>query len=183
MTKWQKHLQQLLTRPDGRQLRLALVGVGQTLMGDDGAGTLIARQIGSCLNDPSLLVVAAEHAPENCMGVVTRFRPDVVLFVDAVRAGGRAGDILWLTAEQAESAGGSTHTLSLAILGEYLARITGADAYILGIEPGHVAFGEEVSAPVAAAIDEVAATLADYWRSAATASSAMAAGEFSVEST
>lgn len=183
MNEWQQELRRSLSPPDGRQNRLAVVGVGQTLRGDDGAGALVARQVAARLDDPALLVVAADHAPENCLGVVTRFQPGVVLFVDAARGGGAPGEVVVVPAAAADGLGGSTHTLPLATLGDYLTAVTGAPVFVLGIEPGRMAFGEGVSAPVAAAVAAVTAALVDYWRSAAAASSARVAGAVSVAST
>ena len=182
MNNWKPALRRSLTRPDGAP-RVAVVGVGQTLRGDDGAGALVAWQLARRCDDALLLVVEAEHAPENCLGLIGRFQPDVVLFVDAARGGGAPGDIVWLKAEEADGVGGSTHTLPLAMLGEYLATTTGAAVYVLGITPGEMAFGAGLSDPVACAVSQVVETLAGYWRNAATAASAMAAGGVSVVST
>ena len=45
--------------------RVAVVGVGQRLRGDDGAGPAVAQRLAP-LADAALLVVDAGHAPENC---------------------------------------------------------------------------------------------------------------------
>ena len=182
MNNWKTALHRSLLRPDSAP-RVAVVGVGQTLRGDDGAGVQVARHLARRCDDATLLVVEAEHAPENCLGLISRFQPDVVLFVDAARGRGAPGDIVWLEAEEADGAGGSTHTLPLAMLGEYLIATTGAAVYVLGISPGEMAFGTGLSDPVARAVSEVIETLAGYWRTAATAASAMAAGGASVVST
>jgi len=183
LNNWKEDLRRSLIRADGGRPRLAVVGVGQPLRGDDGAGTLVARKLAARLDDSALLVVVADHAPENCLGLVARFRPEVVLFVDAARDGGASGRVVLIPAAAADGTGGSTHTLPLAVLGEYLMRVTGAAVYVLGIEPDNVAFGEGLSGPVRAAVEAVTDALVGYWRNAADASSATAAGDASVAST
>lgn len=180
---WTAWLSRALSRlPDGRLPRLSVVGVGQTLRGDDGAGPAIARRLAAQLADPALQVMDAGHAPENCLGRIVSHRPDVILFMDAIRGDGAPGDIIWLPAEASDSVGGSTHTLSLAMLGCYLAAETGAAVFVLGIVPAHLGFGEGLSPAVAAAVERVAETLTIYWRKEAAASSARITGDVSVVS-
>ena len=180
---WKRSLRRLVSpRPDGRPPRLAIVGVGQPLRGDDGLGPAVARRL-VALADDSLLVVDAAHAPENCLGPIVRFRPQAILFVDAARGGGAPGELTWLRPDEADGRGGSTHTLSLAMLAGYLSAETGADVHVLGIEPDDLDYGEGLSPAVVAAVDQAAMTFAAYWRKLNTACSAMASGEASVVNT
>ncbi len=162
--------------------RVAVVGVGQRLRGDDGAGPAVARRL-AALAGASLQVVDAGHAPENCLGPIVRFGPDAILFVDAACGGLAPGELTWLRPDEADSRGGSTHTLSLAMLAAYLSAETGAAVHVLGIEPGEMAFGEGLSPVVEEAVAQAAATFTDYWRKLNTACSAMASGEASVVNT
>jgi hydrogenase 3 maturation protease len=183
---WQRELSQALSqpRPDGSPLRLAIVGVGQELQGDDGVGVAIARRLNQLVDhDDSLVIIEAGHAPENVLGSIIRFQPSIILFIDALKVNERPGSILWLTSNEADSAGGSTHTLSLALLGDYLRSVTGASTYVLGIQPRRIAFGEGLSAPVEAAVEDCAEAIAHYWRKAAIACSAMTNGGVSVVNT
>ena len=180
---WKRSLRRLLSpRPDGQLPRVAVVGVGQRLRGDDGAGPAVAQRLAP-LADATLLVVDAGHAPENCLGPIVRFRPDAILFVDAARGGLAPGELIWLRPDEADSRGGSTHALSLAMLAGYLSAETGAAVHVLGIEPGEMAFGEGLSPVVDAAVEQAAATLSAYWRKLNTACSAIASGEASVVNT
>jgi hydrogenase 3 maturation protease len=172
------------SRPDGSPLRLAIIGVGQELQGDDGVGVAIVRRLNLLIErDDSLLIIEAGHAPENVLGAIIRFRPTTILFLDSLKANEAPGTILWLPIAEADSAGGSTHTLSLALLGDYLHSETGASAYVLGVQPRRIAFGEGLSSTVKAAAEECAGAIAFYWRRAATACSAMTNGGVSVVNT
>lgn len=154
------------------------------MRGDDGVGPAVARRLSELIApDERLLIIDGGHAPENCLGPVIRFRPEVILFIDAIRGSRPPGALRLLSAGKADSAGGSTHTLSLGMLAEYLVAETGAIAYVLGIQPSNLEFGEGLSDPVEASVEETARTLARYWRKVATACSAIINGESSVVST
>lgn len=193
---WQQSLRLFLSpRPDGQPLRLAIVAVGQTLRGDDGVGPALARRLAGQPAADAWLLLDAGHAPENFLGPIVRFRPDAVLFLDAARGGGAPGDIVWLRPAEADGCGGSTHAVSLEMLADYLTAETGAVIRVLGIEPSlsssrragcqpascrvpaEFPFSEGLSPAVAAAADEVAATLIAYCRKLSTVASAMASGD------
>jgi hydrogenase 3 maturation protease len=154
------------------------------LQGDDGVGIAIARRLAQRVEgDDSLLIVEAGHAPENILGSILRFQPAIILFLDALKADEPSGTILWLTSDEADSVGGGTHTLSLGLLGSYLRSVTGADVYVLGVQPLRIGFGEGLSTTAEAAADHCAAAIAHYWRSATSACSAMSNGGVSVVKT
>lgn len=165
--------------------RLAVVGVGQTLRGDDGAGPAVISRLKHLMPpDDRLLLLNAAHAPENALGPIIRFRPDMILMVDAVQGGRSAGAISCFEATESESyGGGSTHTLPLPLLSEYLTSETGAPVYIIGIQPAAVEFGEGFHPAVQWAVSYVADSIAGYWRKAAAACSAINAGDVSVVNT
>jgi len=181
---WNLNLNRILNRPDHSLPRLAIIGVGQTLCGDDGAGPAVISGLEQVLKPhDNLLLINCGHAPENCFSPIIRFSPDIILFVDAIRTDEPAGTIRWLRACEADSAGSSTHTLSLGMLATYVASMTGSDGYVLGICPASMGFDEGLSGPVKAAVEEVVDWIARYWRKAATARSAIAAGDESVVNT
>jgi hydrogenase 3 maturation protease len=165
---WQKELSRTLSPspPDGLDAgspdttRLAVIGVGQRLRGDDGAGSIAAERLAARLSDPTLLVIDAGHAPENCLGPVVRFRPGVVLFIDAARVDAPPGTVVWLSAAEAGSAGGSTHTLPLSMLGAYLMEETGAAVYVVGIQPATTVMTNALSPPVTRAVNDVVDAIA-----------------------
>lgn len=154
------------------------------MRGDDAAGPEVIQRLAHDLPpDERMLLIDAGHAPENVLGVIVRFTPDIVLFIDAVRMGETPGNITLLATSDAEDTGGSTHTLSLNMLSTFIYGQTRAPAYILGIQPAKVDFEEVVSASVAKAVELVAYTIAHYWRNAVAACSAIKTGEISVVNT
>ena len=142
--------------PQGSR-RVAVVGVGQELRGDDAAGLLAARRLFAALpaESASLLVIEAGPAPENHTGALRRFRPDLVLFVDAAGLETEPGTIRWLDLEDITGLGASTHSLPLSTLAGFLTAQLGCDVALIGVQPGETGIGAPLSPPVSAAIVEI----------------------------
>jgi hypothetical protein len=68
--------------------RVAVVGVGHELCGDDAAGLVVAHALQTALaGDERLLVIEAGSVPENQTGRLRRFKPGIVLLIDAAQMG------------------------------------------------------------------------------------------------
>jgi hydrogenase 3 maturation protease len=156
-------------QPDGlaRPPRLAIVGVGHELRGDDAAGLLVARQLVQAWQQRSwspagdrLLIIEAGHAPENHTGPIRRFAPDLVLMVDAAQMNEPPGCVRWLAWQEISGLSASTHTMPLYMLAKYLTSELGCDVALIGIQPADTALGAPLSPPVQRAINQVAQALA-----------------------
>jgi hydrogenase 3 maturation protease len=140
--------------------RVAVVGMGHELRGDDGAGVFVARALGAAArNDECLLVIDAGPAPENQIGPLLRFKPDIVLFVDAVQMDEAPGTVRWVPWCETDGAGVSTHTLSPQVLARFLMRELGCEVVLLGIQPASCAVGAQLSPAVAEAAQGIARSL------------------------
>lgn len=145
-----------------RPTRVALMGVGNDLRGDDGAGLALARALGERLPahaDDWLLVVEAGQAPENFSGALRRFQPDLVVLLDAAHLGEEPGAVRWLAASAAAGMSASTHTLPLHMLAAYLEAELGCQVALLGIQPADISFGGPISQPVREAVEALAGAL------------------------
>ena len=138
--------------------RVALLGIGQELRGDDGAGVAVARGL-SPLAHPRFLVIEAGHAPENHTAPLRRFRPDLVLLVDAAEMGDRPGTVRWLAWEETSGLSASTHTLPLYMLARYLVHAIGCEVVLVGIQPAHTDLDRPLSPAVAGAVGALSAGL------------------------
>lgn len=139
--------------------RLVIAGVGQILRGDDGIGVAVAeRLVAAGRNDADTQVVVAGHAPENCLGQIARFRPDVVLFVDAAALAGPAGQIRLLEAADAAEMPG-THTPSIGVAAQYLTAETGCAVYLLAVAPADTSFDAGLSVAAQAAVEQIVEAL------------------------
>ena len=160
-TSWRAPLKKALSRPTATDagLRLAVLGIGNSTRGDDGAGSLAARlvQRGLSLANPGqFLVIDAGPAPENFSGVLRKFKPDFVLMVDAVQ--GESGDarIRWIDPANVGGVTAMTHGLPLTVLGDFLASELGTGYGLLGITGENFEPGKGLSLNVGRAVRRAA---------------------------
>ncbi len=156
---WSEQLRQSLKRlPTERPPRVAILGVGHELNGDDGAGLAVARALEKRLaGQDRLLVIEAGPAPENQTGRLRAFGPDLVLIVDAAQMGAAPGSVRLVPWQATTGLSASTHTLPLHILAKYLTHELGCDVALLGLQPVH----NRVDAPLSDAMRAVAAQVVD----------------------
>ncbi len=144
--------------------RVAVVGIGNELNGDDAAGVLVARKLLEKIGKretvegsrfPAFLAIEAGPAPEAFTGPLRRFRPDLVILVDAAELGLPPGAVQWLDWTAAEGMSASTHTLPPSLFAQYLVRELGCQVVLAGIQPKHLEFEREVSRAVKKAASRV----------------------------
>jgi hydrogenase maturation protease HycI len=123
---------------------------------DDGAGSRLAEKVRGHV---SADCIDAGAAPENCLEKIVRLQPNTVLLVDVCHFNGTPGDIRLFDPEDLSDAGMSTHSLSLNMCSTYLKERCGARTVLAGIQPEYVEFGEDLSPPVASAVDRLAEML------------------------
>ena len=153
---WQEKLQSILKRAAGeeRQNRVAIVGIGNSLQGDDAAGVETAHELSLLVDDcEDLIVVNAGSAPENLTGVLRRFEPDWVLLIDAADMGEEPGTLRWVDWSETNGISASSHTLPLSMLSRYLVEELKCEVALLGIQPRALSFGGPLSGPVQHAVD------------------------------
>jgi hydrogenase 3 maturation protease len=155
---WRTSLIQALKRhkaPDS-VARGAVVGVGHELCGDDAAGLAVARALQTALaDDERLLVIEAGSVPENQTGLLRRFKPDLVLLIDAAQMGETPGVIRWLPWDETDGISASTHTLPFHILARYLVSELDCEVALLCIQPARNTVGAPLSPEVVEAVDTI----------------------------
>lgn len=134
--------------------RVAVVGVGHDLRGDDAAGLVVARRVLASAGE-RLLVVDGGPAPENLTGVLRRFQPDLVLLVDAADLDAEPGTVRWLTPDVIEGLSATTHTMPLSMLARFLQHELDCGVYLVGIQPGQNGIGQPLSEAVERAVGAV----------------------------
>ncbi|NDJ51519.1 MAG: hydrogenase maturation peptidase HycI [Chloroflexi bacterium] len=152
------------TISSARANRIAIVGVGSELHGDDGVGPYIAQSLKRRFADSNLLAIDGGSAPENITGALRRFEPDWVLLIDAAHLGGTAGDVQHLSIDAIQELSGSTHALSLATFAAYLMSELGCEVSLLGVQPLAMDLCEPLTEPVQRAADEVIKALLETFR-------------------
>jgi hydrogenase 3 maturation protease len=152
---WPEALEQTLERLSraDRPARVAIVGIGHELCGDDAAGVVAARALRRLVSAHDwLLVIDAGPAPENSTGPLRRFAPDLVLLIDAAQMGAPPGAVQWVDWRSASGLSASTHTLPCATLGRYLVAQLGCEVALLGIQPAGTCIGARLSGMVRRAV-------------------------------
>jgi|SRR5579859_317147 len=140
--------------------RVAVVGLGQELRGDDAAGCFVARRLQTDLSkDETRLVLEAGPAPESQTGPLRKFRPALVIFVDAAQLGEAPGAVRWLPWEATAGTSNSTHGLPIEMTARYLSAMLGCQIFVIGIQPAEMTLGAALTPAVQAAADELAAGL------------------------
>jgi hydrogenase 3 maturation protease len=137
--------------------RVVVVGVGNEMRGDDGAGVALARKLKKI---KKLTAIEGGVAPENITIKIKRLKPSHLIFVDAADFGGKPGEVIVADPSAIIGKTVSTHTLPLSLMAEYLKHETGARILVLGIQPEHAIFGCEMSQPVKKAVEKLAAEIA-----------------------
>lgn len=155
---WQDALKANLRRSKNEiSTRVAVVGVGHDLRGDDAAGLHAARALSELLLPfRNWLVLEGGPAPENITGVLRRFRPELVLMIDAAQFGAFPGTVRWVDWRAAAKSATSTHTGSLNLVAQYISTELRCDVMLLGIQMGDNTLGTPLTPAVASAVDMVA---------------------------
>jgi hydrogenase 3 maturation protease len=135
-----------------------ILTVGNSMMGDDGAGPLLADLL-SASPVPGWTVIDGGSAPENVAHEVQALAPQRVLIVDAADMGMTPGEMRLIDeASIARMFIMTTHNLPLNFLMERL-RETVAEVLFLGIQPDIVVFGFPMTDRVRAAVETLHARL------------------------
>ncbi|HWR23180.1 MAG TPA: hydrogenase 3 maturation endopeptidase HyCI [Feifaniaceae bacterium] len=142
--------------------RLAVLGVGSTLRGDDAAGMLIIERLLEAFPPreyPDLLICGGGTAPENFSGNVRLFAPDHLLIIDAADAGCAPGSIVDIPYREIGGPSFSAHMLPLKIMADYLVNETGTDVTMLGLQYKDIEFGADLSPEMRETVEELTEAL------------------------
>jgi hydrogenase maturation protease len=132
--------------------RTCLVGVGNTLLGDDGLGVRLAEAVERQAGTPA---VVAGTAPENCLQALLSGDFDTILFLDAMELPGEPGSAALLPCDQLKSRYPqiSTHKFSLGALASLVESETGAKVWLLGVKPASLQPSPQLTEAVATSLE------------------------------
>ena len=132
--------------------KAVIVGIGNVMKGDDGFGPALIEKLKGTVR---ATCIDAGTSLENYTAVIARENPDTVLLVDAVHMDLPSGKYEILESKDIVKSGFTTHDISPRMFIEYLENQTKANIFLLGVQPEHVSFGEEMSDGVKRAVKEV----------------------------
>ena len=161
---WQNSLWQTLSQLNSQSesTKIALVGIGNEMRGDDVAGIAVLRGVSDAFSPtpPSnFLFIEAAHAPENHTGPIRKFSPDLVVLIDMAQMDEAPGTVRWLPWQETTGISASTHTMPPYMLARYLTAVTSTQVALIGIQPVQTDWGTAVSGLVETAVNEVTVSL------------------------
>ncbi|AEH24332.1 hydrogenase 3 maturation endopeptidase HyCI [Pyrococcus yayanosii] len=140
--------------------RVVICGMGNEMRGDDAFGLLVVEKLRELVKSRDILILNCGEVPESYTGKIASFKPDLVVFVDAVEFGGRHGDMIVADPEDTIGEAISTHGLPLRFLVQYLKERTGARFILIGCQPRFLGLFEEPSDVIRERAEQLARALA-----------------------
>lgn len=130
-----------------KQKNLLIVGIGNTLKSDDGAGPEIIKKLQE-KGQFAFYLLDAGSAPENYTRKIKNFKPETIVFIDAVEMKEPPGTIKIIDEKDISSGYFTTHNMPLNLFLDYIKEETKAKIIFIGIQPESTCFGEGLSDPV-----------------------------------
>ena len=128
--------------------KVLYAGIGNLLKRDDGVGVYITSQLTHTNNVCPLCV---EVSIENYIGRINQTYADLLVLVDSMDFSQYPGYWDLLPVEKVTGITTNTHNISLNKVSELFNKQT----YILGIQPGDLNFGENMTADVKKSADKI----------------------------
>ena len=146
--------------------KIALLGIGSELRGDDAAGVIIAENIiNACRKNKKLQKklksFIGSTAPENITGEIKKYKPTHLVIIDSVDMNEKPGAVKLIDLEHIEGITFCTHKLPVKILTDYLTKSIGCDIVIIGIQPKQFGFGMKLSKEVKSATEDIEKSMKD----------------------
>ena len=123
-------------------------GIGNLLRRDDGVGVYITSHL---THTNHVCPLCVEVSIENYIGRINQTYADVLVLIDSMDFKEPPGYWNLLPIEQVNGITTNTHNISLDKVSELFNKQT----YILGIQPGDLNFGEELTAEVKKSADNI----------------------------
>jgi len=128
--------------------QILCAGIGNQLRRDDGVGVYITRNL---THTEFICPLCVEVSIENYIGRINQTYADYLLLIDSMDFNERPGYWNLLPIEKVQGITTNTHNVSLDKVSELFNKQT----YILGIQPGNLNFGEEMTDEVKRSADNI----------------------------
>lgn len=133
--------------------RIAILGIGSSLKGDDASGLLLLRNLKVLFKKKKknlpIKLFSCGTTPENHTGSIKQFNPSHIIIIDAANFGKRPGSVRIIDPEEKNlNVSFSSHGLPLQILIDYLVYFLNCQILLIGIQPESIEFGDPLSEAV-----------------------------------
>ena len=122
-----------------------VVGIGNTLRGDDGFGPRMLERLEGKV---SARLLDVGEVPESYLGRVLEQKARTILVLDAADIGEAAGTVTILDGDDLAGCNVSTHQMPLELFFRYVRENSHADIFALGVQPKQISLGSEMTAEV-----------------------------------
>lgn len=140
--------------------KTVIVGIGNTLKGDDAVGPLICRNLAGKI---AAELIDVGTVPENYIQPIVKKTPQNLIIIDAIDFGASPGAIDIFKPEQLSSFTFSTHTLSPRLFIDMIAQQIQVEVFVIGIQPAQTQMGQSMSVQVSEAAQQLSQTLAEVF--------------------
>jgi len=144
-----------------KSMKEVILGIGNTLKGDDGIGIYIVESINKYLKEfqerskqskftgerRELIAINCGTTPENYTSIIRKHNPDRLILVDAADMGLGPGSCRIIPPERIKVMHVSTHNMPLSFLISYVSELC-RDIVLLGVQPEKMDFGTGLSSAV-----------------------------------
>jgi len=136
-----------------KNTKVAVVGLGNVLLTDDGVGVHAVRQ----LKDNAPADIACVEVGTALLDALDLFEAcDIIIALDAVQAGHAPGSLYCLNGRDVQDPGRmGAHELGLCAALQLLPAASRPQVIVLGIEPAVIAYGMELSPVVRRAVPQL----------------------------
>lgn len=140
---------------EGSKNRVAILGIGSPIRGDDAVGLHVIKKLREHGMD-NVLLLETQTVPESFTSVLRNFTPTHVLMIDAAHIDAEPGVTRIIPTQMISDVCISTHKLPLTVLADYIKETMCAEVALVGIQPTSIAFGTRITPKLKAAAHEVA---------------------------
>ncbi len=141
--------------------KVVVVGIGYDMGRDDAVGIYVAEKLQG--TSDRIACFKTYTVPENFTGAIIREKPTHVIFVDGAQMGREPGETFVIESSEVKDTSFSTHTMPINLMEDFIAKETGADTIILGIEPKDFGFSDtlEISSKAKRGADRICKMITD----------------------
>ncbi len=135
-----------------------VLGIGNALKGDDGAGPLVCQKLTQA--GVPVEVIDAGTVPENYIEQIIRRSPENLIIIDAVDFGGNPGEVRLFETEQVVSVVSSTHSLSPRLFLDLIGRRIPVNSCLIGIQASQTRLNSPISPDVTKSVETLSYAIA-----------------------
>jgi len=128
-----------------RPEEVLFVGMGNMYRTDDASGLFFIKLLKELTEFTYSQYINAGTNPENYLQQILMTEAKAIVFIDSALLGTEPGDIAWLTKEQIDTAGISSHGYSLKLIEKFILSENKQVFLYLGIQPYSTSRGDKMS--------------------------------------